>query len=188
MSEIWKDIPNYQGLYQVSDYGNIRSLDHYSNNHYPDGNKQFHKGKILKPFENANGYLLIKLYKNGHNTTFQLHRIVANVFLPNHNKKLQVNHLDENTKNNKVTNLEWCSAKRNSNYGTRNKRISVANRNGKLSKKIKQLDKVGNLIKVWPSLQEAERHGFDHRNLSACALGKIKSAYGYKWKYAEAQS
>lgn len=179
MSEIWKDIPNYQGLYQVSNYGNIRSLDRYSSDH-------FCKGRVLKPYGNGKGYLLVKLCKNGHIKAFQVHRIVANAFLPNRNKKLQVNHLNENKKDNEVTNLEWCTAKQNSNYGTRSKRISIANRNGKLSKKVKQLGKAGNLIKIWPSLSEAERHGFNHGHLSKCARGKVKLAYGYKWEYVEA--
>lgn len=179
MSEIWKDIPNYQKLYQVSNYGKIRSLDHYSSNH-------FYKGRVLKPWANRKGYLLVKLCKNGHIKELQLHRIVASVFLPNHDKKLQVNHLDENKKNNKVANLEWCTAKQNSNYGTRNKRISITNKNGKCSKKVKQLGKGGNLIKIWPSLHAAERHGFDHSHLSKCARGKVKLAYGYKWEYVEA--
>lgn len=179
MSEIWKDVPNYQGLYQVSNYGNVRSLDHYSNNH-------FYKGRVLKPSADRDGYLHVRLCKNGHVKVFRVHRIVANVFLPNHDKKLQVNHLNENKKDDEVTNLEWCTAKQNSNYGTRNKRISIANRNGKLSKKIKQLGKAGNLIKIWPSLSEAERHGFGRGHLSDCALGKRKSAYGYKWEYVEA--
>lgn len=174
MSEIWKDIPNYQGLYQVSNYGKIRSLDHYSNNH-------FYKGRVLKPYGNGKGYLLVKLCKNGHIKAFQVHRIVANAFLPNRNKKLQVNHLNENKKDNEVTNLEWCTAKQNSNYGTRNKRISIAE-----SRKVKQLGKAGNLIKIWPSLSEAERHGFGRGHLSDCALGKRKSASGYKWEYVEA--
>lgn len=175
MSEIWKDVPNYQKLYQVSNYGNIRSLDHYSNNHH------FYKGRVLKPSADGKGYLYVELYKNGHIKAFRVHRIVANVFLPNHDKKLQVNHLDENKKNNKVTNLEWCTAKQNSNYGTRNKRISIAE-----SKKVKQLGKAGNLMKIWPSLSEAERHGFDHSYLSKCARGKVKLAYGYKWEYVGA--
>ncbi len=95
MSEIWKDIPNYQGLYQVSNYGNVRSLDHHSSDY-------FCKGRVLKPSGNGKGYLLVKLYKNGHIKAFRVHRIVANVFLPNHDKKLQVNHLDENKRTTKL--------------------------------------------------------------------------------------
>lgn len=174
MSEIWKDVPNYQKLYQVSNYGNARSLDHYSSD-------RFYKGRVLKPYGNGNGYLHVCLSKNGHGKVFRVHRIVANAFLPNHDKKLQVNHLNENKKDNEVTNLEWCTAKQNSNYGTRNKRISIAE-----SKKVKQLGKAGNLIKIWPSLSEAERHGFGRGHLSDCAHGKAKLAYGYKWEYVEA--
>lgn len=122
MQEIWKDIPGFENIYQVSNIGNVKTLDKYVNSSIKNNNKVKRKTKILKQY-NKNGYLQVSLSKENKRYYFGVHRLVAMAFLPNTNNLPQVNHKDENKLNNKVDNLEWCSAKYNCNYGTRNSKI-----------------------------------------------------------------
>lgn len=161
MKEIWKDIPNYERLYQVSNLGRIKSL-YYS------------KEKILTPKIDKDGYLLINLYKNHKSRTFKIHRIVAQVFLSNPNNYTEVNHKDENKKNNKVDNLEFCTHIYNQNYGSKNDWCS---------KKVNQYDLNGNYIKTYSSLNKASKELNISNNIYLCCTGKIKTCGGYIWKY-----
>lgn len=113
--EIWRDITGYEGLYQVSNKGKIKSL-HYG------------KEKILKPRKVKKGYLSISLHKDNKSRSFRVHRLVGKEFIPNPYNLPQINHIDEIKTNNCVENLEWCSAEYNDNYGTRNERISKSKR------------------------------------------------------------
>lgn len=115
--EIWKDIIGYEGLYQVSSLGRVRSLDRY------DSRNHFRNGRMLKLSYNTVGYLSVGLHSNGKAKMYMVHRMVAQAFIPNPNNLPIINHKDENPSNNSVENLEWCTAKYNSNYGTRNDRI-----------------------------------------------------------------
>ena len=103
MGEIWKDIPGYEGLYQVSNLGNVKSLFRYR--------------RKLSIQTQPNGYKAVVLYKNGNKKFKLVHRLVAEAFIPNPYKKPAVNHLDENRGNNVVSNLEWVTNKENQNYG-----------------------------------------------------------------------
>lgn len=161
MKEIWKDIPNYERLYQVSNLGRIKSL-YYS------------KEKILTPKIDKDGYLLINLYKNHKCQTFKIHRIVAQVFLNNSNNLPQINHKDENKQNNCVDNLEWCTHIYNQNYG---------NKNNWCSKKVNQYDLNGNYIKTYSSLNKASKELNISNNIYLCCNGKVKTCGGYIWKY-----
>ena len=122
MEEIWKDIPDFEGLYQVSNLGNVRVLDRYVNSAIRNNDKVKRKGKILKQY-NKRGYLQVSLIKNHKRYYFSVHRLVAMAFLPNPDNLPQVNHKDENPLNNNLFNLEWCTAKYNCNYGNRNSKI-----------------------------------------------------------------
>ena len=115
--EIWKDIPGYEGLYQVSNYGNVKSLNYR-------GTKGKHK--CLKQNTDKYGYKVVILANHGKYKSYKVHRLVASAFIENPNNYPQVNHLDENPANNNYLNLEWCTAKYNINYGTRNKRAGEA--------------------------------------------------------------
>lgn len=135
--EIWKDVVGYEGLYQVSNFGNVKSL---SKIHYIRQNSSMgylSKERILKPILSHNGYLLVKLSKNGKTKNFRINRLVIESFLPDKSTfksmpdedrknidldELKVNHKDENIKNNNISNLEWCTHKYNMNYGTINER------------------------------------------------------------------
>jgi hypothetical protein len=112
--ENWKSIEGYEGLYEISDVGQVRSLDKIIP--YPNGSKRLYKGKIIKPAIH-NGYYAVTLHKNGFKKTLKIHRLVATHFIPNPQNLPCVNHKDENKLNNHVENLEWCTIKYNSNYG-----------------------------------------------------------------------
>ena len=114
--EIWKDIIGYEGFYQVSSLGRVRSLDMYVKCGY--GSYRLRKGKVLSSVIKDNGYLQLKLYCNGKLYKKYVHRLVAQAFIPNPDNLPEVNHLDEDKTNNNVTNLEWCDHKYNLNYGT----------------------------------------------------------------------
>ena len=143
--EIWKDYKDYEGLYQASNLGRMRSLDRWVKG--PNSSIRFCKGRILKPCTTKDGYLLVNLCKNGKVKSFLVHRLVAEAFIDNTDNLPQVNHKDENKLNNNVDNLEWCDAQYNSNYGTRTERLSKSKINGKCSKIVLQYDLNGNFIK-----------------------------------------
>ena len=176
--EIWKDILGYEGLYQVSNFGRVRSLDRIVKE--KNGKNKFLKGKILKYILVYGGYMVVRLSKNGILKNYYVHRLVAQAFLDNPDNLPQVNHKDENPLNNVVSNLEWVSAKYNCNYGTRNERVAE-----KLSKTVLQYDLEGNFIKEWKSIMECGRNGYIFTSVSKCCLGKQKTHKGYIWKYKE---
>ena len=170
--EVWKDINEYNG-YSVSNRGRVKSM---------------RKGKerILKPGTLKCGYKYVILYdsKQGRKL-LTIHRLVANAFIENKDNKPFVNHKDEDKTNNDVNNLEWCDNRYNTNYGTRNEKLSKRHLNRKdESKGICQYDKLGNFIQEYPSAHEVQRKlGFYAQNIGKCCLGKRKTAYGYIWKF-----
>ena len=173
VEEIYKDIKDLEGLYQVSNFGNVMSLNFHRSG----------KPKLMKPSKNTKGYLFVNLCKNGKRKMFTIHRLVAETFLPNPDNLPEINHIDEDKTNNSVDNLEYCTHEYNQNYGTRNERISKTNTNGKQSKPVLQFSKTGDLIREWPSTRECERNGYNHGNILKCCNGKRKYAYGYIWRY-----
>lgn len=165
--EEWKDIVGFEGLYQVSDYGNVRSV---------------RSGKLLKPFkkDSKNCYLKVWLCKEGKQKTKFVHRLVAEAFIPNPHHLPEVNHKSECPALNVACLLEWTTHKENTNYGTRNQRISDTK-----SIAINQCDRDGNFIRQWKSAMEVERQlGIRHQNISLCLKGRLKTAGGYGWQYA----
>jgi len=176
MEEVWKDIPNYEGMYQVSNLGNIKNVK---------------KGKIKIPNKNKNGYLYIDLWKDNKNKKMTIHRAVAMAFLSNDNDYTDINHKDGNKTNNIVDNLEWCNRSHNLKeayrLGLRKPTRAMLGKKGKLcpnSKKIKQYDKLGNLIKIWNSTMDIERElNIIHNNVSSCCLGRLKTYKGFVWRF-----
>ena len=171
MTEIWKDIEGYENLYQVSNLGRVKALGNGGSK-----NSKFSSERILKTCE-IKGYLRVTLSKDGKQKQYSVHRLVAQAFLQNPDNLPQVNHKDEDKTNNRVDNLEWCSAKYNNNYGTRIQRIT--------EKKSKQVLCV-ETGKIYPSLRQAERElGISHNNISAACRGIQKTCGGFHWRYTE---
>jgi len=172
MKEIWKNIYGYDGLYQISNYGKVKSL-------------KYGKEQILKPRKDKYGYLRVGLCKDGKVKNCQIHRLVGNAFIPNDDlSKTQINHIDEDKENNNVNNLEWCDCTYNINYGTRNEKVSKAKINGKTAKQVQQYSLDGNFIQSFQSTQEIQRElGFANCHICECCNGKRKTAYGFIWKY-----
>ena len=130
MNEEWRPIGGYEGLYEVSNLGRVRSVDRYVKS--KGESYWLRKGKMLSPAKDKNGYLKVNLYCNGKCKTINVHRLVAQEFIPNPDNLPQINHKDEDKTNNRVDNLEWCDAKYNINYGTariRGKETAIKNGN-----------------------------------------------------------
>ena len=125
IEEIWKPIEGYEGLYEVSSYGRVRSLDRYVKTCYEA--YKLHKGKILSPAKDKNGYLKVHLCCNGKHNIIRVHRLVCKAFIPNPDNLPEVNHKDEDKTNNSVDNLEWCDRSYNISYGTRTERQKKTN-------------------------------------------------------------
>jgi len=189
--EIWKDIEGTNGEYQASTEGRIKG-----------------KRGILAQWSNSSGYMATHI-PNHLNKSTLVHKLVAETFIPIPTEleqyigtqKLQVNHKDENKLNNNVENLEWCTARYNSNYGTRNERMGLKLKGRKpsdntikasierCSRKVSKYSMNWEYIETYPSLAEAERQnkGIHHTNIIRCCdgSGRLKSTGGFKWKYAD---
>lgn len=208
MEEIWEDIEGYESKYQVSNLGNVRSLNYRGTG----------KPKLLKQTTYEKGYKRVNLYKNGKKKHYWIHRLVAIAFIPNPNDLPVVNHKDEDPSNNNVNNLEWCTYEYNNNYGTVRKRISESlkgekhpfygkhhseeskkkmseSRKGKCkgkdnpaSKPILMYDREGNFIRKFECIVDAIDYFGKARNfggINNCLSGRSKTACGYIFVYAE---
>lgn len=193
MNEIWKPVKGYEGLYEVSNLGNVRSLDKTRIvNRKGTVYETKYKGKTLTPQPRQHGYLGVPLYgKGGHKTrhfkTMAVHRLVAEAFIPNPQNLPEVNHKDECKTNNRADNLEWISRLGNVNYGTGQKRRAENARNNERSKAIVQLTRDGKFVAEYPSMQEVRRQkGYAPGNICRCAARnpQYSHAYGYVWRYA----
>ena len=170
--EEWRDIKGYEGYYQISNFGRVKSLSR------DVGSNRCKKETIMKTSLDKDGYENLVLRKNGKQRHFRVNRLVAEAFLENPNNYPQVNHKDEDKTNNNVNNLEWCSAKYNVNYGSRTEKASkkvICVTTGKIFKSIAEASKYYNL---------------KGNHISACCKGKLKSCgkhpiTGEKlvWKY-----
>ena len=173
MSEEWRDVKGYEGRYQVSSMGRVKSLER------KDCLGRTVKERILKPNVVGRGYLRVILYAGGKTRTFFVHRLVCEAFHENPDNKPQVNHINEIKTDNRASNLEWATARENSNFGSRNERLGKAQ-----SKPVGQYTLDGDLVKAWQSVNEVQRQtGFSQGNISLAANGKYKQAYGSIWRY-----
>lgn len=178
-AECWRWVPSYEGLYQVSTRGRVRSVDRWVID--TKGRKQFIKGKILKPGRDKKGYLFVCLCRDGKQRNCKVHRLVAMAWLDNPDNKPEVNHRDEDKTNADVFNLSYCTHKENANWGTATKR-----RTDKLSKQVQAVDpKTGLVVMEFPSIMEAGRNGFSKTCISFCCRGKYRQHKGYIWRYKQ---
>ena len=169
IKEEWKPIAGFEGFYEVSNFGRVKSL-----------NYQGTKGEsvILKQTLKSNGYFQIGLYIKQNRKYFNVHRLVAMAFIPNPNNYPQINHKDEIKTNNSVDNLEWCTSKYNLNYKDFQKRRAAS-----YAKKVYQYDKDLNLIKEWSSAKEAGMYGFNRRAVCSCCCKKRKYHRDFIWSH-----
>ena len=194
MKEIWKPIEGYEGLYEISNFGNVKSLARSWNfRDYGNGKVQVVKSKekILKNTISNCGYMQARLSKNNKHGLKSVHRLVAQAFIPNPENKSQVNHIDGNKQNNRVDNLEWCNNSENQLHAWK-LGLQTPYWKGKFgkdhiqSKKVMQYDKNKNLIKIWDSVNEASKTlNIDDASISRCCLHyKYRhTAGGFIWEY-----
>ena len=182
MNEEWKDIPGYEGRYQVSNLGRVKSLarvcnvgQHSAAYHLPE--------KIMRPKVRKSGYSLVSLNKDGVAKDEYIHRLVAQSFIPNEGGLPYINHKDENPRNNRVDNLEWCTPKYNANY-------NGANIRGGLNRRVAIVQKTldGEFVREWDSALTACKE-FGRKKatniFNALVSHGKKTAYGYKWYYKQ---
>ena len=183
MLEIWDDIKGYEGLYQVSNMGRVKS--------FPRHGTHTQEEHILKLGINHKGYLQVKLTKDSKSKTFVVHRLVAQTFILNPNNLPQVDHYDDNKENNIAYNLQWISNEDNmaKSWQTGARSIEKTYKRGKdnaCARIVNQYNLEGNFIKTWYCIRDIENElGCDNRNISACCRHKRPTAYGYKWEYAD---
>ena len=158
MQEIWKDIPGYEGLYQVSNLGRVKS--------FPRIGTKSNKEYILKIQKYKTGYLYVNLCKNNKRRKWKIHILVALTFIPNNENKKYINHKDENKQNNCVENLEWCTQDYNNKYSK--------------GKKVNQYDDKGNIIKTWSSVREIA----EAMNFNRMVFTKMLKKGNKNWRYA----
>lgn len=180
MQEQWKAIPGYEGLYEASTLGKIRSVYRYR--------------RVLKPMISSTGYERVDLFNNKKRKQYSVHRLVAMTFIPNPEGKPIVNHMDENKLNNSADNLEWVTHVENCHYGTAiarrterldysKRRINNARQILACSKPIIQYDKSGNYIREWKSATECSKEtGFSISGIRSVVRGKRNSIFGYVFK------
>ena len=180
MIEQWKDIEGYEGRYQVSNLGRVKSLPILKRN----GNGYYWtKEKIRRLKINEDGYQAITLVENSKFKTYTIHRLVATAFIENPNNYSEVNHIDEIKTNNRVDNLEWCTHAYNLEYGSR-KEITRQ----KTMKPVLQFDRENNFIKKWISMTEAANQlNIAQGCISNCCHHKRKTAGNYIWKLAQGE-
>lgn len=168
IEENWKDIKGYEGFYQISNLGNVRSLPR---------NGTINKSRILKP-NNVKNYLQVSLQKHGETKYQKVHRLVADTFIPNPNNYPQVNHIDGNKHNNCVDNLEWVTSSENQLHSYYTLKNNI--------KPVLQYDRNGNFIKEWINPAKAgDTLKIIRQNIYDCCNGKRKTAGNYIWKYKE---
>lgn len=184
MKEEWRAVTGYDGFYEVSNFGRVRNLAVYSYKYKRVIVRK--EPRLINPCLTYDGYLRVVLSKYGKKKHFTVHRLVALVFLPNNDNLPEVNHKDENHKNNCVWNLEWCTRKYNANYGTLPKRISEWQTNSRVrSKAVFQYTLDGEFISAYPSQREAGRvTGINSDTIGSVCRGTGKTAGGFKWSFA----
>lgn len=184
MKEIWKLIDKFNGRYAVSNFGRVKSENRWCHN--PKYGKFFLKGKMLTLSKNNKGYLTVTLSLDGRSYPLCVHRLVAEVFIPNPESKPQVNHKNGNREDNHVDNLEWCTQSENNLHSYHclgRPKIGLKGKDNPKSKVVLQI-KGGEVIAEFCCTYEAERGtGIARQDIGKVANGKLNTAGGYKWRW-----
>lgn len=181
-NEEWKDIKKFEGLYQISNFGRVKSLDRKIYQKNKNGKFQYvtYRGRILKVQKQKNGYLTIDLHRDNKFERKLIHKLVAEMFISNPNNYKYINHKDSNIQNNKVNNLEWCTQSYNIKYA-----YDLGNKIPPNMRAIKQI-KDGKIVNIFKSISLAERQtNIKGANISKCCRNIRKNAGGYQWEYIE---
>jgi hypothetical protein len=193
MKEIWKDVVGYEGLYQVSNLGNVNAVDRY----VPcKGSMAFRAGREVYQMMHWGNYRSVTLWKDNKRKVFRVHRLVGIAFLPNPFNKATINHIDSNPANNVVTNLEWATQSENNSHAYAMGRIpaQLGKRNEQIrtSRAIVQTDICGRVLREYPSISEAKRHGYStpsiHDALSKRRIIFKKTMWFYKKDFNESNN
>lgn len=177
--ERWLPVAGFEGYYEVSDQGRVRSVDRVVKCR-GRGMRNL-PGKVRPTQKRPNGYLFVALSRDGIKKQLSVHRLVASAFVPNPNELPMVNHIDEDKTNNACSNLEWCDAEYNANYGTGKNRSSDTR-----AIPVVAVSDLGKVLARFRCAADAERMTGIHRSdISACLHGRIKTAGGYRWAYAD---
>lgn len=178
--ENWKAVEGYEGFYEVSDLGRVRSVDRYVRNSRNGELTVFKKSKVKKPTTTDGGYETVTLNREGEYHSYYVHRLVASAFVDNPNGYEEVNHIDEDKHNNRASNLEWCTKQYNIHYGTRTTRAAK-----RQSRPVLQCSEDGTVICEYPSLSSVKSDGFNPSNVKAVCDGKFSQMNGYGWRWSE---
>jgi len=183
--EIWKDVPDYEGLYQISNLGRVKSSDRLIN--AKCNSKSFKKGRILRCWSSRDGYIYCDLVKENKQKHFRVHSLVGLAFIENKNPLIfnQINHIDGKKHNNFAENLEWCNAKHNTNESIRiGLRVGVRGKKNGIKRKIIQLSRNEEVISYWDSIIDASVNTRTNRSSILKCLKNIRNtAGGFVWKY-----
>ncbi|MCI0374689.1 NUMOD4 domain-containing protein [Lacticaseibacillus paracasei] len=172
-TEVWKDVEGFEGLYQVSNMGRVRSLDR------KDEIGRTVNERVLAGWYDNHGYRVVTLHRDGNTKKWRVHRLVAIAFLDNPDNLPEINHKDEDKANNVVSNLEWCSSEYNANYGTRNERMAKAK-----ERPIYVVSGSGHRYFFNSTKKASELLGLNQSNVSKCLRGKVKHHHGFSFMWA----
>ena len=190
--EEWKDIPNFKGMYQISNLGRVKSLQRFEIDNRHKGQLRIRYGRILKQATDKGGYKIVVLSKDAKPHRWLVHRLVAIAFIPNPNNYPIINHKDMIRDNNKVSNLEWCTTAYNNSYGDAQERRTKSLKGKPFEcfwKKVAQYTIDGKLVKVWDSIVQAKREtGIGHISEVCCGSPHCHTAGGYIWKHVSENS